>query len=134
MKICTACRKEKPLTEFYRARNRKDGYNFQCKACLDSANKVSREKDKKRYNGYRLQWKRELVNRINKWKSDCGCHVCNETESCCLELHHPDPSTKENHPSLMRTSWERYMAEASKCVIVCSNCHKKIHAGLIVVK
>ncbi len=33
MKKCTKCKIEKPLTEFYKDKNSKDGYGFYCKSC-----------------------------------------------------------------------------------------------------
>jgi hypothetical protein len=48
-----------------------------------------------------------------------------------LELHHSDPSVKEDHPSLLRTSWDRWLTEAQKCIILCCNCHRKVHAGIL---
>jgi 5-methylcytosine-specific restriction endonuclease McrA len=32
-KICCACHQTKPLTEFYRSKGEKDGYEYCCKAC-----------------------------------------------------------------------------------------------------
>ena len=33
-KICTKCKKEKDLSEFYKRNKHKDGLNQQCKSCL----------------------------------------------------------------------------------------------------
>lgn len=67
-------------------------------------------------------------------KKSSKCAACGESESCCLEFHHLDPSKKDGHISHMVRHWgkARMLAEIAKCVIVCSNCHAKIHAGLIV--
>lgn len=131
MKTCTRCNQTKDLLDFYKNKRRIDGYNSQCKSCSDEMNASVRGRNKDQYNSYRRNWKRELVEKINAWKRDVGCKVCSENEPVCLELHHLDPTEKENHPSLLRTSLDRYMSEASKCIVVCSNCHKKIHAGKI---
>lgn len=48
-----------------------------------------------------------------------------------LEFHHIDPSTKEfvlSGSYLSRALSTQY-AELRKCVMVCSNCHRGIHAG-----
>ncbi len=50
-----------------------------------------------------------------------------------LEFHHLDPSKKDfglGTRGLTR-SWKRIKKEADKCVLVCSNCHKEIHGGLL---
>lgn len=35
-KICTTCQETKPLTDYYKNNRRRDGYNTQCKSCLDA--------------------------------------------------------------------------------------------------
>ena len=44
MKICSRCRVGKPLGEFSRSKNRKDGYRGQCKECDKVYRQVNREK------------------------------------------------------------------------------------------
>lgn len=60
------------------------------------------------------------------------CAVCGETEKCCLQFHHKDPNSKDgNVNSLSTQSQKRIEEEINKCVVVCANCHCKIHAGVI---
>ena len=59
-----------------------------------------------------------------------GCVCCGENEVTCLELHHKDPSVKDIHPS-NATGRKIFYQEAEKCVVVCANCHRKLHANLI---
>ena len=68
------------------------------------------------------------------WKSEQGCQYCNENEAICLELHHLDPTIKDDSLANMvahGVSWKNLMEEAKKCIVVCSNCHRKIHAGIL---
>lgn len=55
----------------------------------------------------------------------CGYDKCIDA----LEFHHIDPSTKDM--SLANTgacpSFERYLAEAAKCLLLCANCHREEH-------
>ena len=58
----------------------------------------------------------------------CHYHRCFKA----LELHHLDPSVKEYSLGAMRASprsWDRIVIELRKCVLLCSNCHKELHAG-----
>ena len=43
-KVCSKCRNEKPVGEFYKNRSQADGYQVQCKACFNASNKASYEK------------------------------------------------------------------------------------------
>ena len=58
----------------------------------------------------------------------CGYDRCLEA----LEFHHLDPSQKDFAISQRghSRSWERVRKELDKCVILCANCHREIHAGL----
>ncbi len=133
MKTCASCNTEKEETAFYKNKRRKDGLSSRCKVCDDVSNRVTRVKNIEQSRRYRRDWLSALARRVDKWKESIGCRCCNERAACCLELHHTNPSEKENHPSSMKTSWDRFMKEAEKCVVVCSNCHKKIHAGLLTI-
>ena len=58
----------------------------------------------------------------------CGYNKCQDA----LEFHHLDPEQKDLSFGSRRAnpaSWERLVAELRKCILVCSNCHKEIHAG-----
>lgn len=50
-----------------------------------------------------------------------------------LEFHHTDPSQKDFSLSTKGhcRSWNSVMIELDKTVLLCSNCHKEIHANLI---
>lgn len=73
----------------------------------------------------------ELLQRYNEFKSTLKCILCPEADVVTLDLHHFDPDTKD---SLVREfvangrSWSRIVREIEKCVCLCSNCHRKVHA------
>jgi hypothetical protein len=49
-----------------------------------------------------------------------------------FEFHHRDAKTKEfgiGQDGVPR-SWERIVAELAKCVMLCANCHREVHAGV----
>jgi hypothetical protein len=61
-----------------------------------------------------------------------GCILCGETESACLDFHHCR-GTKSFQLAL--NAWSRspaaIQAEREKCIVLCANCHRKVHAGLV---
>jgi predicted HNH restriction endonuclease len=61
------------------------------------------------------------------------CQLCSFSEYLgALEFHHIDPKTKDEGVSrLIRGRLrQKVIDEVNKCVLVCSNCHKMIHAGI----
>lgn len=59
----------------------------------------------------------------------CGYDRC----QAVLDFHHLDESTKEfgiSKDGIMR-SLAKILKELNKCVLVCSNCHREIHAGIL---
>lgn len=62
------------------------------------------------------------------------CQVCLESELACLDFHHLNPQEKEYEISTLignGASLDKIKTEMQKCCILCSNCHRKFHAGLI---
>jgi hypothetical protein len=49
LKICTVCKENKELTEFYKWSLSKDGYQHRCKKCDDKAVKAYRKKHRERF-------------------------------------------------------------------------------------
>ena len=62
-----------------------------------------------------------------------GCALCGY-DRCVVSLHfhHVDPATKL-FPMTMSSgkSIAAYREEARKCVLLCSNCHGEVEAGLV---
>jgi transposase len=60
------------------------------------------------------------------------CQLCGYAAYAgALQFHHVDPSTKEFSVSQkgVTRSYERALAEARKCVLLCANCHAEVEAG-----
>lgn len=62
-----------------------------------------------------------------------GCLLCPEKEPIVLDFHHIDPKTKLfgiTRRHIKRNAY-RLAAEIAKCVVLCKNCHAKVHAGIL---
>lgn len=78
----------------------------------------------------RLRLKKELVD-IKGGK----CQVCGYSRCLvALDFHHIDESTKDFELSqrYLTRSWMKIIDEAKKCVLLCANCHREVHFGLVV--
>lgn len=58
------------------------------------------------------------------------CKWSGEYKSCDLDFHHLDPKEKKMLVSQMGTcSLDLICEEINKCIVVCSICHRRLHAG-----
>ncbi len=82
----------------------------------------------------------EIRKRIKTWSLDykgkkcecCGYDKCIEA----LDFHHINPEEKDFNISDrdIKLDWEDIKKELDKCIVVCSNCHREIHAGIRTIK
>lgn len=115
-KICPKCNTEKQSSDFYRSRHT-DCLVAYCKSCTKNQVKERQQQLKKMSVEYKG-----------------GCCVYCKYSKCisALEFHHLDPKKKDFNISKSRqTSFDKIKKELEKCILVCSNCHREIHAGLL---
>jgi transposase len=95
------------------------GY-YRCKRC-----RVERVSHRRR------QIKRKLVEEAGGKCAICGYDRCQQV----LQFHHLDPTAKEFHlgQNGVTRSLARSRAEARKCMLLCSNCHGEVEAGITAV-
>lgn len=68
---------------------------------------------------------------VDRYKTVQGCLLCREKDPQCLDLHHVDPSAKDAEVAkLIGTSLSKIKREVAKCIVVCSNCHRRLHRWL----
>lgn len=64
----------------------------------------------------------------NKLKEDTGCKECDCKDYRSLQFHHLDPNGKYKEVSMLyKRSGNVMYEEIAKCVIICGNCHMKLH-------
>lgn len=64
------------------------------------------------------------------------CIICGNTfDDCCYDFHHIDSSQKDFAISSINTNgartWLQIRDELRKCALLCANCHRKYHNGLV---
>ncbi|OHD23713.1 MAG: hypothetical protein A2Y38_24710 [Spirochaetes bacterium GWB1_59_5] len=96
-------------------------------------NPLYMKKQRERVRAFKRRLKQEHALVLHEFRG-YGCALCPEKEPCCLSAHHVDPNKKEFNVTLAYT-WcinvERLRGELKKCVCLCENCHRKVHAGRV---
>jgi len=81
--------------------------------------------------GYIHKLKKKLW--LRNYKRTLKCAHCPESFWACLEFHHRDGANKDGKITKMvrdSASLKAIQAEIAKCTVLCSNCHRKLHAAL----
>jgi predicted HNH restriction endonuclease len=116
-KVCSSCKIEKPISEFYPQKTHKYGVMSMCKNCF---NKLCNDRWIKRKKQY-----------ISLLGGECTkCHIKFDGNNYAIfDFHHTDPSAKEYNWAKLRLYTDaRIKEELAKCQLVCSNCHRLIHS------
>lgn len=91
---------------------------WRCKKCRVEA--VQRRRDKIKELAIQYKGGKCCICGYNKYKG-------------ALDFHHLDPNEKDfgiGSKGYTR-GWESIKKELDKCILVCSNCHRELHAGLL---
>ena len=100
---------------------------------FERLSKVIKHDKKKKFSNTEAveSWRKRKKKALVEYKGGkcqcCGYSKCIEA----LEFHHLDPNIKSFTISGKSKSFNSLKSEVDKCILVCSNCHKEIHAGLI---
>ena len=71
-------------------------------------------------------WKKSEKQKAVDYKGG-KCSVCGYCKCLtALEFHHTNPDEKDGYNS--HWTFERNIPELDKCILVCANCHREIHA------
>ena len=108
-KICLICEQEfTPKTPAANARQC-------CYNCMPEGTQLTRSK---------------FLNLI-RIKKGGKCQRCGyDTYLGCLDFHHIDPNIKEIGLGDGNFTLKTAIKEANKCILLCSNCHRELHAKL----
>jgi len=71
---------------------------------------------------------RKIRKRLDNYKKIRKCS-CGENHVACLEFHHVSGKKQIEVSNAVRWGWsfEKILKEIEKCIIVCANCHRKLH-------
>lgn len=137
IKVCRKCGDPKPIDDFHKCAKNKDGKHSYCKKCSvlgATAWYVDNKGDPELASRLQKYGKKQTVIRsiINAFKASKKCVNCPEDDPCCLDFHHLENKKDTVSEMIERKNLRKIVAEINKCVLVCANCHRKLHAGHLV--
>jgi hypothetical protein len=130
LKCCT-CKKIKEETEFSLKNKISGKKSSKCKQCQRIYVKEHYLNNREKYvrNGiaHKKNRRQEHKKIIDDIRSK-GCCECGETHPAVLDFHHIDPSDKDFViAKYSEYGLETLLKELNKCIVICSNCHRKMH-------
>lgn len=89
-----------------------------------------------RYLGLRVRTNasRRNITWLHERKRGRACAVCAEGHPACLQFHHREPHEKRANVSQLArrgVALETLQREVAKCVLLCANCHAKLHWSVV---
>ncbi len=118
IKICEICEQK------FESNSKSRLYCFECSG---ESTRLNNETRKHQKTILRRSMKKQAIKILGGKCSICGYNKCVDA----LEFHHKNPKEKDFKIGSGNTmSWKDYKAEALKCILLCSNCHKEIHSEL----
>lgn len=140
-KRCTRCKKPRLLDEFNKSSYRPERRRAHCKLCeREQANNFYRKNPEPYRRRARIFKKVSGARRLaeaERIKREVGCLICGERLTCVLDFHHRfgNSKGKDGGVPVSRAAYNsdrQFKRELAKCVVVCANCHRKIHAGVAI--
>lgn len=118
VKKCLCCEQEKFLTEFYFKSKDKKHLTAECKECFKKRCSES------------FKHKKTKVIYFGPFKGKC--QICGyDKTAIALDFHHVIPEEKDRTITVYRNGFDKVKEEVKKCILLCANCHREFHAGLI---
>ena len=78
---------------------------------------------------YTSDRRREIKIKAIEYKGG-KCEHCGLIDSPeVYDFHHLDPSKKDFSVGKQQKAFETIKKELDKCILLCSNCHRKVHSG-----
>lgn len=128
MTNCSTCGVDKPDSEFHFKNKAKGKLSTKCKECTKAYLQEHYKQNKTEYKGRSKRDRSKTYSKFREFVTSMklACAECGENHPAVLDFHHTDPSTKEANPSQI-SSKTKFLKEIEKCIVLCSNCHRKLH-------
>jgi len=91
-------------------------------------------RDRAKYNIQAVAKRRKKLKAMAIEYKGGKCMICGYNKYVgAMDFHHLDERSKKFDLSTkgLTRSWDKTKTEVDKCMLVCANCHREIHAGLV---
>lgn len=132
-KVCTSCGQLKSFDEYRKSARDRDGLTYNCRDCL---RRKERKTYRERYTNHIRKRRNELKRKYVEKMGD-QCFRCGYSEFVSgFDFHHTE--NKENQVAILLSLAANALTkdkiadleyELSKCILLCSNCHRALHAS-----
>tara|TARA_R100000781_G_scaffold103149_1_gene66736 strand:- start:290 stop:751 length:462 start_codon:yes stop_codon:yes gene_type:complete len=131
IKLCSVCKKIKPINEFSFKSKAKNKTHCYCKPCFRLYAKKHYERNREKYGIVRRRTSIRARKRnsifILEFKLSNPCLVCGEKDPEVLQFDHINREEKFKGVSELKKGYSinTLLDEIFKCQILCANCHQK---------
>ena len=128
-KYCSCCERELPVAQFSKRTDRRNQFQSHCIECNRSYQRSHYAKNRDDY----MAKARKHDKKMSEWyvgiKESLQCSVCGESHIACIQFHHHNGDKEISVSNMMVKGYgkKRILAEMAKCVVLCANCHFKLH-------
>lgn len=130
---CNKCGIEKPIEEFPFKDKALNKRSTICKICQREYKLEHYHNNKEAHYERNRKTNERIANYIDSYKRTHPCLICGESAIECLDFHHLGNKEIEIAKLRRKGSINKVINEISKCIVLCSNCHRKVHAGTITI-
>ena len=127
MKWCSRCKTNKDKKEFSDNSARYDGLNSFCQKCNREYQKEYYQHRRRFFINRNKKRKKEIKAFIKNCRIGTSCSKCGENDVRCLDFHHVKGRKKFSisNAHCRTTNKTVVLKEIAKCIVLCSNCHRK---------
>lgn len=123
---CNKCGLEKLESEFNFNKS-KNRLEYHCKKCHSEYLKSHYQRNKEYYKNKAKKRTEEIRKWFVEYKSSLQCAKCGEDHPACLDFHHIRDKELNVSEIYRYGTKKRILLEIDKCIVLCSNCHRKLH-------
>lgn len=129
---CNSCGEDKS-EDLFSWQNKSAGIRQKkCKKCHQLYVAEHYQKNKETYVQRAIQSSAKYYDRnrkfLDEYRSNLKCIQCGEDHISTLDFHHVDSTEKDFTVAAFGSkSIKRIEEEIKKCVVLCANCHRKLH-------